>query len=1039
MEAGLKERTVNNLFWKFLDQFFTQGVSTVVAVVLARILMPSDYGVVSAALIFINICNTFATEGFASALIQKKDADQLDFCSIFYSALVLLTALYALLFFSAPYISAFFGEGYELLTPILRVLCLRIPLSALNVIQQAYVSRHLMFKRLFWISSTGTLASAFIGLGMALCGLGPWALVGQYLSDIVIDTVIFAVTIRWRPALCYSWQRTRKMLSFSVNLLAASLLDTVFDDLRNIIIGHRYQSSALAFFDKGKRLPHALVNSVNSSFMTVLYPVMTRIQEDPARVREVVRKAVKAGTYVLFPCMFGLAAVAEPFVTLLLTEKWLPCVPYVRIFCFFYAFYPAYTASLQATKALGRSGIYVLTQTAKKAVDLLCLIIAAPFGVYWIAVGALASKFFVYIINGVSANIALGYSLRRQVLDILPNLLLSAVMYAAASLLPVPGGGSLVILTARVLTGCAVYLALSIATKNESFFVLWDMLRKKAAKLPLPHIRSAARAWLRAIRAPRRYSSCLTPGRYRVNPARTVIYREDLQDAEARESAFLYQTKDAGSSASLLARLTSKLYRVQVKTCGTDFHGQLLLLTTTGRAAKIFDCEARKIATVYEDPREAEAVLENRSYWSAYFPVVPFEPALRGGRMLVESMIEKQPYDAERGFLALFPPYLRYLNAQREREAFTRKSFDPQQLTRFLDLLGRPEDREALAPLLELPALRTHGDLWTSNLLYDGETFYHIDFEAAAIRTFFFDPLMYLFSDAYLNKHPALLNNYCQGKYDAPLEEFFRAANREYQRSHRLLYLEAVLFQLFAERWDRGGPSRVMADLRTLMASYSLSGDSPAAPSHKAPPKQAPLPTALSVAIVGVDGTGKSTLVESLARHYGPLAHVQYMGFHSYTTAPAKLFHWLHQHRFPFGQLHLYTPLYMLTSWHEMKTRLRRARRHKEQLLLFDRYAWEASDNAVSPVAVRLSRFLFHRHFPSPTGLIYLYCPTEISLQRKTDISDPAEFARMKEHTDQLYISRPGTLVLDTHTHTAEQVKALALEYINNLSDGRYQ
>lgn len=1056
METGLKEKTIGNFIWKFMDHFFTQGVTTIVAIVLARILMPSDYGVVSAAIIFINICDTFAEEGFTSALIQKKDADQLDFSSIFYTALVFLTVLYWILFFSAPYISAFFGEGYELLTPILRVLCLKVPLSAFNVVQHAYISRNLMFKKLFLISSTGTLASAFIGIAMALGGMGPWALAAQYLSNTVIDIVIFILAVKWRPALCYSWQRTKKMLSFSINLLAAGLLDASFDELRNIIIGHQYQSNALAFFEKGKRLPNIVVGSINNSIMSVLYPIMSNIQDDKTRLREVVRKAIKVSTYTLFPCLFGFAAVAEPFVSLLMTDKWLPCVPYVRIFCFFYAFYPAYTASLQATKAMGRSGVYAVTQTSKKVVDILFLIAAIPFGVYGIAIGALVSKFFIYIINGISANAVLGYRLRRQILDILPNLLLSTVMYVVVTWIPVPSDRAIVVLAAQCLTGCVVYILLSVVTGNESFFFLWSMVKKRIEQTL--HVKRAVKGMLQAHRALRRYSSCLDSGGYRMNPAKTIICRKDTRDSAAQESVFLYKTRVLQGRLGPVDKLTSKLYRGHVGKGTKEFHGQLLMLTSSGKGVKIFDYIERKIANVYLDKREAEADLKNRAYWAAYFPVVPFESALKG-TMLVEDMVDKQSYDVEEAFLSLFPNYIHYLKTQENN--FTRGCCDNAQTARFLDYLGRPEDYDALLRLLHMPSLITHGDLWPSNILYDGAEFFHIDFEHMAVRVFFFDVLMYIFSDYYQNKNSTLLDKYLQGDYDTQMEELFRAAGCEYQRSERLLYLEVIIFVQFVERWDPWGPDEMMKKMRALMdySKMHLTPEGRCSNSYD-PPQVLPAgPDAavswdstlhgedgrergahrFSVAVVGVDGTGKSTLVESLGRHYGARAHVQYMGFHSYTTLPARLFNRMYKLYPLLRRLHLYTTLFMLTSWYEMRRRLRCAYRQEDKLILFDRYCWEANDNADSPFALRLSDFLFHRHFPSPTGVIYLHCPIGISLQRKDDILDKKWFVKMKEKTDRNYMDRPDTLAIDTSANTPEQVMSMAVEYIDKLTNGQYR
>jgi len=473
----LKEKTMANLFWKFLERIFAQGISTAVAIVLARLLIPADYGVVTVVLIFINICDTFVSEGFASALIQKKDADQTDFSSMFYASVLLSAGIYMILFLTAPVIAKFFGSGYELLTPVLRVLCLRIPIAAVNAIQQAYVSRKLMFKKFFLSTSVGTAVSAFVGIGMALLGTGSWALVAQYLSNAVIDTCILWFTVKWRPARCFSMERVRGMLSFSGKLLVAGLADRVCEELRSIVIGRRYLPADLAYYNKGSHFSNLIVHNINSSLMAVLYPVMSRFQTNRARLREIAVKSIKLSTYVVFPCMAGFAAVARPFVSLVLTDKWLDCVPYIRIFCAVYSFYPIYTANLQAIKALGKSGAYMATDLIKKAVGILCLIVTVPFGIYWIAMGLLFSKLVIWVINGTAAQIVLGYKLHRQFLDILPNGLLTLAMFAIVETVPCPADSDMGELAVKCLIGCISYIGLSMLTGNESFYFLLETVR----------------------------------------------------------------------------------------------------------------------------------------------------------------------------------------------------------------------------------------------------------------------------------------------------------------------------------------------------------------------------------------------------------------------------------------------------------------------------------------------------------------------------------------------------------------------------------
>lgn len=476
-EGNIKQKSISNFIWKFMERILAQLVSTGVTIVLARLLLPEDYGVVSIVTIFIGICNVFVSQGFATALIQKKDADAKDFSSMFYASIILSLVLYVALFLSAPFISEFFGNGYELLTPILRVMGLQIPISAVKSIQQAYVSRNLMFKKFFWSTLGGTLFSAFVGIGLAYKGVGAWALAGQYLTNTIIDTMILTITVKWRPIAYFSWARIRGMLSFGSKMLVAGLVDEIYTQLRSFVIGKKYSSSDLAYYNKGNQFPALFITNINASLMAVLFPVMSRYQDSKTNLLSVCRKTIKISTFVIFPIMAGLAAISESFIGLLLTDKWLQCVPYMQIFCAIYAFYPIYTANLQGIKAIGNSGAYLWTELAKKVVGIACLIIAVPYGAIWIALSLLISTMINYVINAVSAKIVLGYPIRQQLLDILPNVIIAGVMFGITYKLNAVVSSRLVNLIIQIVVGVASYCIMAVITKNESFKYLYSTVK----------------------------------------------------------------------------------------------------------------------------------------------------------------------------------------------------------------------------------------------------------------------------------------------------------------------------------------------------------------------------------------------------------------------------------------------------------------------------------------------------------------------------------------------------------------------------------
>lgn len=474
-----KKSTITNLLWRFAERCGAQAVSFLVSIILARLLAPEAYGTIALAMVFINILQVFVDSGMGTALIQKKDADDLDFSSVFYFNIAACLVLYAGLFLAAPSIAQFYGD--PALTALVRALSLTVVVSGVRNIQQSYVSRHLLFKRFFFSTIGSTLASAVVGIAMAYAGFGVWALVGQSLSNVVTGTIILWATVPWRPRRMFSWQRLKGLLSFGWKLLVSSLLDTGYNNLRSLIIGKLYSSADLAYYNQGDKLPNLVITNINASIDSVLLPTMANEQDDPARVRSMTRRAIKTSTYVMAPLMMGLAACAEPLIRLILTEKWLPCVPFLRIFCITYMFYPIHTANLNAIKALGRSDLFLKLEIAKKIVGLTILLCTMRHGVMAMAYSLLLSSVLSQIINTWPNRKLLRYHYLNQLADILPALLLACAMGLAVYCIQFLGWGDLPTLCVQVPVGAALYLAGSALLRLDSFLYL----RSTAEKLLL--------------------------------------------------------------------------------------------------------------------------------------------------------------------------------------------------------------------------------------------------------------------------------------------------------------------------------------------------------------------------------------------------------------------------------------------------------------------------------------------------------------------------------------------------------------------------
>lgn len=470
-----KESVVKGFIWRFAERCGAQLVSFVVSIVLARILAPEDYGTVALVTVFSSILQVFVDSGLGTALIQKKDADDLDFSSVFYFNFAVCLILYAGMFIAAPYIAMFYED--LTLIPVIRVMSLTIVISGVKGIQQAYVSRNMLFKRFFFSTLGGTIFSAFLGIGLAYSGFGVWALVVQQLSNTAIDTLILWLTVKWRPKRMFSFKRLKRLLSFGWKLLVSALIDTGYNNLRNLIIGKLYSSSDLAFYNQGDKFPKVIVTNINTSIDSVLLPTMAGAQDDPSRVKNMTRRAIKTSTYIMAPLMMGLAFCATPIVQLILTDKWLPCVPFLQIFCITYMFWPIHTANLNAINAMGRSDLFLKLEIAKKGIGMILLLSTMWFGVMAMAYSLLVSTVTSMIINSWPNRKLLGYSFKEQIVDIIPGIALAVVMGGMVSFIRLFDLPTIVTLIIQVILGATIYIGISAILKLESFEYLWGIVK----------------------------------------------------------------------------------------------------------------------------------------------------------------------------------------------------------------------------------------------------------------------------------------------------------------------------------------------------------------------------------------------------------------------------------------------------------------------------------------------------------------------------------------------------------------------------------
>ena len=470
---SLRKKTISGAFWKFGERVSSQVVNFIVSIILARLLLPEDYGIIALVSVFITICDKLVVSGFATSLIQKKDADNVDFSTVFFFSLVMSLVLYVLLFFGAPLLADFYSAyDREMLIAVIRVMGIQVIITSVNSVQSAYVSRKTLPAALI---ATGL--SAAVGIWMAYSGYGVWALVAQYCINAFTIMVVLWIVVRWRPIWAFSVDRFKSLFAYGWKIFAVSIIKVIYNDLRSLMIGKFYTSEDLAFYNKGQSFPQLIETNVSGTIESVLFPAISKRQTSKEDMLAILRRAIKTSTFILMPLLAGLAAVAEPLTVILLTEKWLPSVPYMQIICFTFMIMPIEIDNLQAIKAMGRSDIALKLEIIKKIIGVTLLIASIPFGVMAIAISMLVGAIINAVVDAIPNKKLLGYGVGKQLVDILPSLLMSAVMFACVYPLAFLPLNHIIVLIIQIAVGVAVYVLLSIITKNESLRYLFSLIR----------------------------------------------------------------------------------------------------------------------------------------------------------------------------------------------------------------------------------------------------------------------------------------------------------------------------------------------------------------------------------------------------------------------------------------------------------------------------------------------------------------------------------------------------------------------------------
>ena len=476
MPDNFNKDTIKAVKWSFLERFGQQGMQFIVSVFLARLLLPEDFGLIAMLAIFIAFGNSFIDSGFQKALIQKKELTHVDECSVFYFNIFIAFIVAGLMFLSAPLISHFYDQPQ--LVAITRALSVVFLFSSFGLVQDSLLAKKLDFKTVSKINLSSYILSGVSSVALALNGFGVWSLVVLNVGSTFLRTVFLWIFSSWRPALLFSFVSLRTMFSFGSHLFIVSLTNSVFTNIYQVIIGKFFSVSALGFYSRAKTLSMYPVTVITSVVNQVSFPVFSKIQDDKVRLKNYMRNSLILLTVATFPLMIGVAVVAKPLIVILVTEKWLPSVPFLQMLCVVGMLYPICVVNLNALNAKGHSDLYLKIDVINKVLIVLMVIVTYRFGITAMIIGQIINSFIAFYLYAYYSGKHLYYTIGMQIKDMLPSLsvalLMGAIIYSFKYFIL---NNDYILLTAQVLSGALIYIGLCYSFKIEAFFKALEIIR----------------------------------------------------------------------------------------------------------------------------------------------------------------------------------------------------------------------------------------------------------------------------------------------------------------------------------------------------------------------------------------------------------------------------------------------------------------------------------------------------------------------------------------------------------------------------------
>lgn len=473
-ERSLKNKTIKGTLWSAVENVTRLGVTFVVSIILARLLSPEEYGLIGILTIFIALFNAIVDSGFTNALIRKQDATDTDFSTVFYINLVLSLVLAAILFCCAKPIAIFF-ERPELVA-LTKVMSSVVVINALAIVQRARTTKEIDFKTQTKITFISSIVSGTIGIVMAYMGYGVWALVGQQISNQLLSTILFWIYNRWMPKLIFSWESFKEMWSFGSKLLVSSLIDTVWKEVYQVVIGKCYTPATLGLYTRAKQFADLCSSNLSAVVGRVSFPVLSNIQDDRERLKLAYKRVIKTSMLPTFVLMLGMAACAESMIQVLIGNQWLGCVPMLQIICTYGMLYPLHALNLNMLQVQGRSDLFLKLEIIKKIIALGPLLLGIFVDIYWMLVGTFVTGIISYYLNAYYSGPFLNYSIKEQIKDILPSFgvaVAMAIPVFAMRFIPI---NSYLMLPLQIVVGAIITISICEATKLPEYIEIKEIV-----------------------------------------------------------------------------------------------------------------------------------------------------------------------------------------------------------------------------------------------------------------------------------------------------------------------------------------------------------------------------------------------------------------------------------------------------------------------------------------------------------------------------------------------------------------------------------